>query len=181
MPLSTTVKRTIFSSFTIRDLITILSLVFFFLDSMEFLIKFINARDIASLSSCNLILDSFRIEELILEEVSVNNYAVSSGKNLIVGISTEISESLKQEGLVRDLIRQVQNLRKDSGLKVEDRIKIEINGSKELNNAVVSYESYFMNEVLGVKLDMGDCITLKYNDSVKIAGEKTIIGISPLV
>jgi isoleucyl-tRNA synthetase len=120
-------------------------------------------------------------EELILEEVSVNNYAVSSGKNFIVGISTEISESLKQEGLVRDLIRQVQNLRKDSGLKVEDRIKIEINGSKELNNAVVSYESYFMNEVLGVKLDMGDCITFKYNDSVKIAGEKTIIGISPLI
>jgi isoleucyl-tRNA synthetase len=98
-----------------------------------------------------------------------------------VGISTEISESLKQEGLVRDLIRQVQNLRKDSGLKVEDRIEIEINGSKELNNAVVSYESYFMNEVLGVKLDMGDCITFKYNDSVKIAGEKTIIGISPLI
>ena len=120
-------------------------------------------------------------EELILEEVSVNNYAVSSGKNFIVGISTEISKSLKQEGLVRDLIRQVQNLRKDSGLKVEDRIEIEINGSKELNNAVVSYESYFMNEVLGVKLDMGDCITFKYNDSVKIAGEKTIIGISPLI
>ena len=120
-------------------------------------------------------------EELILEEVSVNNYAVSSGKKIIVGISTEISESLKQEGLVRDLIRQVQNLRKDSGLKVEDRIKIEINGSKELNNAVVSYESYFMNEVLGVKLDMGDCITFKYNDSVKIAGENTNIGISPLI
>jgi len=120
-------------------------------------------------------------EELILEEVSVNNYAVSSGKNFSVGINTEISESLKQEGLVRDLIRQVQNLRKDSGLKVEDRIEIEINGSEELNQAVVSYESYFMNEVLGVKLEMGANITLKYNNSVKIAGEKTIIGISPSI
>ena len=64
---------------------------------------------------------------------------------------------------------------------VEDRIEIEINGSKELNDAVVSYESYFMNEVLGVKLDMGDCITFKYNDSVIIDGEKTIIGISPSI
>jgi len=74
----------------------------------------------------------------------------------------------------------VQNLRKDSGLKVEDRIEIEINGSTELNNAVESYESYFMNEVLGVKLDMGNSITFKFNGSVTIAGEKINIGISPL-
>jgi len=118
--------------------------------------------------------------ELILEEIPVKGYGISSGKNIIVGVFTEISEELKQEGLVRDLIRQVQNLRKDSGLKVEDRIEIEINGSTELNNAVESHESYFMNEVLGVKLDMGNSITFKFNGSVTIAGEKTNIGISPL-
>ncbi|MBC8312592.1 MAG: isoleucine--tRNA ligase [Candidatus Marinimicrobia bacterium] len=118
--------------------------------------------------------------ELILEEIPVKGYGISSGKNIIVGVFTEISEELKQEGLVRDLIRQVQNLRKDSGLKVEDRIKIEINGSSELSNAVESFESYFMNEVLGVKLDMGNSITFKLNGSVTIAGEKTNIGISPL-
>ena len=119
-------------------------------------------------------------DELILEEIPVKGYGISSGKNIIVGVCTEISEELKQEGLVRDLIRQVQNLRKDSGLKVEDRIEIEINGSTELNNAVESYESYFMNEVLGVKLDMGNSITFKLNGSVTIAGEKINIGISPL-
>ena len=119
-------------------------------------------------------------DELILEEIPVKGYEISSGKNIIVGVCTEISEELKQEGLVRDLIRQVQNLRKDSGLKVEDRIEIEINGSTELNNAVESYESYFMNEVLGVKLDMGNSLTFKFNSSVKIAGDKTNIGISPL-
>ena len=119
-------------------------------------------------------------DELILEEIPVKGYGISSGKNIIVGVCTEISEELKQEGLVRDLIRQVQNLRKDSGLKVEDRIEIEINGSTELNNAVESYESYFMDEVLGVKLDMGNSITFKFNGSVTIAGEKINIGISPL-
>ena len=119
-------------------------------------------------------------DELILEEIPVKGYGISSGKNIIVGVCTEISEELKQEGLVRDLIRQVQNLRKDSGLKVEDRIEIEINGSTELNNAVESYESYFMNEVLGVKLDMGNSTTFRFNGSVTIAGEKINIGISPL-
>ena len=97
-----------------------------------------------------------------------------------MGVCTEISEELKQEGLVRDLIRHVQNLRKDSGLKVEDRIEIEINGSTEVNNAVESFETYFMNEVLGVKLDIRNRISFKLNSSVKIEGEHINIGIFPL-
>ena len=118
-------------------------------------------------------------EELILEEIPINGYGISSGKNIIVGVYTEISEELKQEGMVRDLIRQVQNLRKHSGLKVEDRIEIGILGSKELNAAVQSHESYFMNEVLGVKLDMTNVASLTFNDSIKIDGKKITIGISP--
>ena len=118
-------------------------------------------------------------EELILDEIPINSYEITSGKNIIVGVYTVISKELKQEGMVRDLIRQVQNLRKDSGLKVEDRIEIGILGSKELNAAVQSYESYFMNEVLGVKLHMGNAASLAFNDSVKIDGKKTTIGISP--
>ena len=117
--------------------------------------------------------------ELIVEGIAENGYGISTGKNIVVGISTEISDELKQEGMVRDLIRQVQNLRKDSGLKVEDRIEIGIQGSKELNDAVNSYKSYFMNEVLGVKLEMGNSTELTFNESVKINGEKIIIGISP--
>ncbi len=117
--------------------------------------------------------------ELIVEGIAENGYGISTGKNIVVGISTEISAELKQEGMVRDLIRQVQNLRKDSGLKVEDRIEIGIHGSKELNDAVNSHKSYFMNEVLGVKLDMGNSAALTFNESVKINGERILIGISP--
>ena len=70
-------------------------------------------------------------------------------------------------------------MRKDSGLKVEDRIEIGILGSKELNAAVQSFETYFMNEVLGVKLDMTNAVPLTYNESVKIDGKEISIGISP--
>ena len=118
-------------------------------------------------------------EEFVIDEIPINGYGISSGKNIIVGVYTEISEELKQEGMVRDLIRQVQNLRKDSGLKVEDRIEIGILGSKELNAAVQSHESYFMNEVLGVKLDMTSTSSLTFNDTIKIDGKKITIGISP--
>ena len=62
---------------------------------------------------------------------------------------------------------------------MEDRIELGIRGSKELNAAVQSHESYFMNEVLGVKLNLTSAASLAFNDSVKIDGKKITIGISP--
>jgi len=116
-------------------------------------------------------------EELIIKEIPKDGYEVISNKNTVVCINTVISEELKQEGMVRDLIRQVQNLRKDSGLNVEDRIEIGIHGSNELGNALKIYKKYFMNEVLGVKLNF-DNTKFKFINSVKIDGELTKIGIS---
>ena len=119
-------------------------------------------------------------EELILEEVAEEGYSVTSSKHIIAGVYTEISYELKQEGMVRDLIRQVQNLRKDAGLKIEDRIEIGILCPQDLQNAVRSHESYFMSEVLGVKLQLEDIESLAYNHSVKINGIDITIGISPI-
>ncbi len=119
-------------------------------------------------------------EDFLIDAIPAEGYEISSSKNLTAGIATAITQALKEEGMVRDLIRQIQNLRKDSGLKVEDRIEIGIHGSQELNKAVSSHKSYFMNEVLGVKLDMEDIPPLTFKDSVKINGESITIGITPL-
>ena len=73
----------------------------------------------------------------------------------------------------------MQNLRKESGLKVEDRIEIGIHGSNELKQALTSHKTYFMNEVLGVKLHLATADNLKFNKSVKINGEQIKIGITP--
>ena len=120
-------------------------------------------------------------EELIVQEVPEDGYSVNCNKDIVLAISTKITDELLYEGMVRDLIRQVQNLRKDSGLKVEDRIKISIKGFDDLQNALKFHEPYFLNEVLGVKLDMqGDINSFDYNQSVKINGQKILIGISPV-
>lgn len=119
-------------------------------------------------------------EEFIKIEMAAKGFAVSSSKKIIAAVNTEITAELRQEGLVRDLIRQVQNLRKDSGLNVEDRIRIGISGSSEIQKALSSHESYFMNEVLGVKLQLKYTDTLDFSESVKINGQQIQIGISPI-
>ena len=71
---------------------------------------------------------------------------------MTVGLTTELSEKLIQEGIVRDLIRQVQNMRKNANFAVEDRIKIYWIIQGPIGKAVRSFESFFKNEVLAVEL-----------------------------
>ena len=119
-------------------------------------------------------------EELLIQEVAEDGFSVNCNKDINLGVSITITDELMKEGMVRDLIRQVQNLRKDSGLKVEDRIDIGVMGSDDLQDALKCHKKYFMNEVLGVNLNMDNNIeSLTFNQSVKINGKNIMIGISP--
>ncbi|MBQ5999902.1 MAG: hypothetical protein IJL70_10600, partial [Treponema sp.] len=62
---------------------------------------------------------------------------------------------LKKEGYVRDLVRGIQNLRKESGLNVTDRINLTVGGDDELKAAFTMFESFVSGEVLAasVKFD----------------------------
>jgi len=108
-------------------------------------------------------------DDLTLVETPKAGFSVSSNLSTIVGINTHISEELENEGIVRDLIRQVQNLRKDSGLKVEDRIKVELTCDKDIELALSENKSYFMTEVLAVDLRY-TFTSLKYKTSFTING-----------
>ena len=70
---------------------------------------------------------------------------------LTVGLDTEISEELSKEGDVRDLVRGVQNLRKESGFEVTDRITLTLAGSERLKSAWETFADYVSAETLSVK------------------------------
>jgi len=67
------------------------------------------------------------------------------------------------------LIRQVQNLRKDSDLKVEDRIKINLQCDESIKMALAQNEAYFMSEVLALDLDY-ELTSLENKTSFKLNG-----------
>ncbi|MFP4383302.1 MAG: isoleucine--tRNA ligase [Spirochaetia bacterium] len=80
------------------------------------------------------------------------NLKVLNEGSLTVALDPEITEELKQEGMVRDVIRGVQNLRKDQGLEVTDRIDLFLDGEEYVKQAVESFQDYLMNETLSVSL-----------------------------
>jgi isoleucyl-tRNA synthetase len=152
------------------------------------IVKAINAFDekdliskINSKTKIQLTINDIEVEltpdDLIITENPKENYSVSSTSTEIVGIYTEISEDLRNEGIVRDLIRQVQNLRKDSGLKVEDRIHVDMVCDMSIEHALNDNKDYFMNEVLGTKLNYSQN-ALQHQTSFKINGSPIELSIA---
>ena len=92
------------------------------------------------------------LESVIVQRVEKENLKVLNEGSLTVALDPEITEDLRQEGIVRDIVRSVQSLRKESGFDVTDRIKLSLYGSDEVRDAVESHEDYLMTETLAVSL-----------------------------
>ena len=92
-------------------------------------------------------------------------------------LDTNITQSLKNEGLSRDIIRNIQQARKDSGLEVENYIKLSLKSESTIvNDAIEQCEKLIQNEVLATTLiTSGD--NYEYIKEVKIEGEDLSISL----
>ena len=115
-------------------------------------------------------------EEIIIEEQAIGDYSIVTNQKFTLGVFTVLSDSLIKEGIVRDIVRHIQNIRKEFNFNVEDRIDVLIEGSYKINDALIDNKSYFLNEVLAVSFNDK---SLNFNNSknVKSNGEEVIISI----
>lgn len=88
-------------------------------------------------------------EDFLLESISAEGVAGAEGKGLIVALDTRLDEALIQEGRVRELVRNIQELRKNSGLEVTDRIHLDIDSDDTaLCGAIAHHREYIEAETL---------------------------------
>ena len=87
-------------------------------------------------------------DKLIIERLEKDGLKVLNEGTLTVGLDSKITDELKKEGYVRDLVRGIQNLRKESGLNVTDRIKLSVSGDEELKAAYEMFADFVSGEVL---------------------------------
>ncbi|MFW6387779.1 MAG: isoleucine--tRNA ligase [bacterium] len=98
-------------------------------------------------------LDSERVEVKRLEK---ENLKVLNEDSLTVALDSEITPQLKSEGVARDLIRTVQSMRKDYDFDVTDRIRVAVQGTEEIHEAIDSFREFIMNETLAVDVSTTD-------------------------
>ncbi|MCI6591759.1 MAG: DUF5915 domain-containing protein, partial [Spirochaetia bacterium] len=90
-------------------------------------------------------------EKVIVERFEKDDLKVLNDGTLTVGLDSKITDELKKEGYVRDLIRGIQNQRKENGYNVTDRIILELGGDADLEAAFKMFADFISGETLAAK------------------------------
>jgi len=106
----------------------------------------------------------FTTAEIEVVRKDMEGWLVESDGKVTVALDTELSQELIHEGLVRELVSKIQNLRKDSGFEITDRIKIYYTGSDILNQAVNTMKDFILTETLAVEISAADESLQNIND-----------------
>lgn len=98
-------------------------------------------------------------DKIIVERIEKEDLKVVNDGTLTVGLDTKVTDELKKEGYVRDLIRGIQNLRKESGFEVTDRIKLFVSGDGDLKDAFGKFKDFVSGETLATVQEWKDSLT----------------------
>jgi isoleucyl-tRNA synthetase len=109
------------------------------------------------------------LEGILLEELNIKA-ARYQGEGGGLTLDTEISQELKLEGLARDLVRKIQELRKQSGFAVEDRIRLFYQGDGVLAEALERWRDYIATETLAVAVARGEAPDGASTETLQIEG-----------
>jgi len=126
------------------------------------------------LSSNSIVL---KRDAFLINKESKKGYTSESDGNITVGLTTELTEKLVQEGIARDVIRHVQIMRKNANFAVEDRINIYGSFDGKVGDAIKAYEDYFKNETLTVNM-IDEFQSGEHEESFEIKGTSIKIGIN---
>ena len=112
-------------------------------------------------------------DEIVIKVVPAEGFTAAADNLIKVAIELRLDERLQAEGFARELVNRIQNMRKNAGLEVTDRIKLGISHSSQSEMAVKMFGQYIKNETLAVEID--DKVDRDIKQQWKINGMDTII------
>lgn len=101
-------------------------------------------------------------------------WLVANEGNLTVALDIEVTDELRQEGIARELVNRIQNLRKSNGYEITDKIAVTIESNDEVNTAVVNFKDYIAAQVLAQSLIVAD----KVENPIALDFEDFVVNIS---
>jgi isoleucyl-tRNA synthetase len=117
-------------------------------------------------------------EELLVEAGGKAGYALERDRDLAVALDTELDEELAEEGVVRELVHKVQNLRREKGFEIEEGVRVGLSGSPRISGLLEGrWGDYFRAEVLARELDLDG--SAEEGESLSVDGELLRVRIEP--
>ena len=121
------------------------------------------------------------IEDVDITSDDIPGWLVATEGKYTVALDITLTDELKSEGIARELINRIQNLRKDSDLELTDRIELKIQQHDAINDAINRHKTYICTETLASTLDLEEVVGGDGNVEIAVADEaKTEIAIKRL-
>jgi isoleucyl-tRNA synthetase len=95
-------------------------------------------------------------DELLVSMTGRPGYAVAEEAGYAVAVTTEITPELADEGLARELVRRIQEMRKTAGFEIADRIRLHHEGNEDVARVMLSWSAYISQETLAQSIAIGD-------------------------
>jgi isoleucyl-tRNA synthetase len=111
-------------------------------------------------------------EDCEIHTEDIPGWTVASEGQLTVALDINVTEELRNEGFAREFINKIQNIRKESGFEVTDRINLTIVKGEEFNKAILNYKDYICAQTLANQLEMVD--NLDDTDAKEVEIEKDL-------
>ena len=121
---------------------------------------------------------TLELEDFEISTKDIPGWTVASNSTLTVALDLHLSEELINEGIARELVNRIQNLRKDSGLEVTDKIKLLLKNDEPIVKAVEENKDYLTSETLTTALEILE--TIDNGVEVEINGHHTVIAIQKM-
>ena len=116
-------------------------------------------------------------EEILVQTVAAEGLATVDSKLLTVAIDTEITPALREEGLAREIIRRIQDFRKQADYDIADRIHLVYKATPALKGAIEAHRGYIMEETLTLEMKEADPEDGMFSGTASFEGEETTLGL----
>jgi len=112
-------------------------------------------------------------EDAEITAEDIEGLLVANEGKLTVALDVNVTPQLREEGIAREFINRIQNIRKDSGLDVTDKIRVSINRQDSINSAVDNFGEYIGQQTLAVEVSLTDGLT--ESNAVKVELDDEIV------
>ncbi|MFN2112545.1 MAG: DUF5915 domain-containing protein, partial [Anaerolineales bacterium] len=119
-------------------------------------------------------------EEILIQAEGAEGLAAVDGKLLTVAIETEITPALRDEGLAREMVRRIQDFRKQADFDIADRIALVYQATPELKQAIEAHRDYIMQETLTLEMAEGEPEKGMFSGTASFEDEEATLGLKVL-
>jgi isoleucyl-tRNA synthetase len=108
-------------------------------------------------------------EDVVITSEDIEGWMVANDGDITVALDVHLTPELEAEGMARELVNRIQNLRKDKDFDVTDRIKLTLENHEAINHAITKFKDYICAEVLATELNLVD--SLAEGDEVELVDD----------